>query len=229
VIDPPETHQRSGRAAEPDRVWAIVLAAGSGARFGDHKQFATVGADRLVDLAVGAASHACGRVVLALPQGVGWDGRPVDHVVVGGEDRPSTVRNALAAIPEQPGVIVIHQAANPLASVALIRRLIAAVAAGAPAVFPGLRPPDVVRRVEGHLAGPIVGRDELVLVQTPAAFRSDVLRRAHASGGAALEDTALVSAVGEQVHVIAGDPRNVHVTTPADLAVVRALAAAGDG
>jgi 2-C-methyl-D-erythritol 4-phosphate cytidylyltransferase len=210
-------------------VWAIVLAAGSGSRFGARKQFAAVGERRLVDLAVEAATEACGRVVLVLPGGATWDGRPVDHVVPGGVERSSSVRNALAAITDEVGTVVVHQAANPLARPELIGQLLAAVADGAPAAFPGLRPADVVRRVEGERAGDVVGRDDLVLVQTPAAFRLEVLRRAHAVGGGALEDTALVSACGYEVHVVAGDPRNVHVATPADLEVVRALAAASGG
>jgi 2-C-methyl-D-erythritol 4-phosphate cytidylyltransferase len=210
-------------------VWAIVLAAGSGSRFGAHKQFAVVGSRRLVDLAVDAAAEACERVVLVLPSGTTWDGQPVDHVVPGGADRPASVRNALAAITDEEGIVVVHQAANPLASPGLIGQLSAAVADGAPAAFPGLRPADVVRRVEGMRAGDVVGRDDLVLVQTPAAFRLGVLRRAHAAGGRAFEDTALVSACGYEVHVVPGDPRNVHVATPADLEIVRALAAASDG
>jgi 2-C-methyl-D-erythritol 4-phosphate cytidylyltransferase len=210
-------------------VWAIVLAAGSGSRFGARKQFAAVGSHRLVDLAVEAATEVCGQVVLVLPVGTAWDGRPVDHVVPGGVDRSSSVRSALAAIPDEEGIVVVHQAANPLARPELIGELLAAVAEGAPAAFPGLRPADVVRRVAGERAGDVVGRDDLVLVQTPAAFRLEVLRRAHAVGGRAFEDTALVSACGYEVHVVAGDPRNVHVATPADLEVVRALAAASGG
>jgi 2-C-methyl-D-erythritol 4-phosphate cytidylyltransferase len=209
--------------------WAIVLAAGSGSRFGSRKQFATMGSCRLVDLAVESAAAACEKVVLVLPDRITWEGRTVEHVVSGGVDRPASVRNALAAIADEEGAVVVHQAANPLARPELIGELLAAIADGAPAVFPGLRPADVVRRVDGGRAGDVVGRDDLVLVQTPAAFRLDVLRRAHAVGGRAHEDTALVSACGYEVHVIAGDPRNVHVATPADLEIVRALAAAADG
>jgi 2-C-methyl-D-erythritol 4-phosphate cytidylyltransferase len=207
-------------------VWAIVLAGGSGDRFGGRKQFAAAGSLRLVDLAVETALATCDRVVLVLPGGTSWDGTPVARVVPGGADRPASVRRALAVIPDEAGTVVVHQAANPLARPDLIRELIAAVAGGAPAVCPGLRPADVVRRVTGAAAGDVVGRDDLVLVQTPTAFRLDVLRHAHASGGAALEDTALVSASGYEVRVVPGDPRNVHVATPADLDIVRAIVAA---
>jgi 2-C-methyl-D-erythritol 4-phosphate cytidylyltransferase len=132
--------------------------------------------------------------VLVLPPGRAWDGAPVDTVVEGGADRGASVRNGLAAIPDQDGVVVVHQAANPLATPALIRRLLDELDAGAHAVAPGLRPADLVRRAEGDRLGPVVGRDDLVLVQTPAAFRLPVLRAAHASGAAGVEDTALVTA-----------------------------------
>jgi 2-C-methyl-D-erythritol 4-phosphate cytidylyltransferase len=207
--------------------WGIVLAAGAGERFGTRKQFATLGDRRLVDRSVEAAATVCDDVVLVLPVDRGWDGQPVTRVVEGGSDRAASVRAGLAAIPDVDGVVVVHQAANPLASPRLIRRLLAAIAAGAPAAFPGLRPADVVRRVAGDRARELVGRDDLVLVQTPAAFRLEVLRRAHASGLASLEDTALVSACGYEVSVVPGEAHNLHVATPDDLDLVRALVAGG--
>jgi 2-C-methyl-D-erythritol 4-phosphate cytidylyltransferase len=210
-------------AAAHSPVWAIVLAAGTGARFGGEKQFSDVAGQRLVDLAVETATSACDGVVLVLPGDRVWDGPPVDATVRGGPDRRTSVRNGLSAIPHDEGVVVVHQAANPLASQQLIERLVAAVRAGAPAAVPGLRPADVVRRVADGVAGDLLGRDELVLVQTPAAFRIEVLRTAHAAAVVAVEDTALVSAAGYDVHVLPGDPRNVHVATPEDLEVVRAL------
>lgn len=204
-------------------VWAIVLAAGTGSRFGGEKQFVSAGGRRLVDLAVEAADHVCDHVVLVMPDGRAWDGRKVDRIVAGGADRPSSVRRGLAAIPSARGVVVVHQAANPLASTATFDALIAAVRAGAPAVMPGLRPADVVRRVHGEIAGELLGRDDLVLVQTPAAFALEVLREAHDAPIEAMEDTALVSAAGYPVTVVPGDPHNIHVATEADLDLVRAL------
>ena len=66
-------------------------------------------------------------------------------------------------------------------------------------------------------------RHDLVTVQTPQAFRADVLRQAHAAGGEATDDAGLVEAQGATVRVVAGEPRNIKVTTPADLAMARAL------
>jgi 2-C-methyl-D-erythritol 4-phosphate cytidylyltransferase len=216
-----ESRLEAPPAAPP--TWAIVLAAGSGSRFGGAKQYARAAGLRLVDLAVEAALATCQRVLVVLQPGTPWDGRPVDAVVDGGADRGASVRNALRAIPATEATVLVHQAANPLASPELIRALLGAIEAGASAAVPGLRPADLVRRVvDGRLAD-VVGRDELVLVQTPAAFRLDVLRAAHVSGVEALEDTERVSAIGEEVRVVPGDPRNIHVATPEDLEVVTAL------
>jgi 2-C-methyl-D-erythritol 4-phosphate cytidylyltransferase len=213
---------------EPHRVGtvtAIVLAAGDGRRFGQRKQFVTVGGRRLADLAIDAVRVIAERVVLVVPPSHAWAGTPVDAVVEGGADRGGSVRAGLAAIPESEGTVVVHQAANPLASTALCQQLVAAIAAGADAVVPALRPADLVRRVADDHLGDVVGRDELVLVQTPAAFRLPVLREAHARAGGALEDTALVTSIGRAVLTVPGDPRNVHVATPEDLELVAALLA----
>lgn len=209
------------------RHWAIVLAAGSGDRFGSRKQFVSAQGRRLVDLAVERALAACDHVVLVLPPGEQWTGEPVDRIAQGGVDRRSSVGSGLAVIPDTSGIVVVHQAANPLASVETFEELITTIESGAPAAFPGLRPADLVRTVEGEVAGAVVGRDELVLVQTPAAFRIEVLREAHAVGVESVEDTALVSALGYEVRIVPGDPRNIHVATPEDLELVAALLRSG--
>jgi 2-C-methyl-D-erythritol 4-phosphate cytidylyltransferase len=223
MVDP---HARS-LLGERSTSWAIVLAAGSGSRFGAAKQFTSVAGQRLVDLAVRSARSACDHVVVVVPSEHEWDGPPVDAVVAGGSDRPASVRCGLAAIPTAAEIIIVHQAANPVASPAMFTALISAVRAGAPAAVPGLRPSDVVRRAVDGFAGELLGRDELILVQTPAAFRGEVLRAAHALDVPAQEDTALVSAAGYPVQLVPGDPRNIHVATPEDLELVRALLMAG--
>jgi 2-C-methyl-D-erythritol 4-phosphate cytidylyltransferase len=212
------------RSVEPPLpVWGIVLGGGSGHRFGAAKQFVSVDGARLIDLAVDGTAEACDHVVVVLPVGHRWDGRPVDAVVSGGPDRRSSVRRGLAALPVTPGIVVVHQAANPLATQDTFASVIEAVRAGAPAAVPGLRPADIVRRSSDGLAGELLGRDDLVLVQSPAAFRIDVLTTAHALPDPAIEDTMLVSAAGHAVHLVTGDPWNIHVTTHRDLELVRAV------
>ena len=68
-------------------------------------------------------------------------------------------------------------------------------------------------------------RDGIVAVQTPQAFRATVLRRAHDGGAEATDDAALVESLGATVRIVPGDPRNIKVTTTADLDLARALVA----
>jgi 2-C-methyl-D-erythritol 4-phosphate cytidylyltransferase len=203
--------------------WGIVVAAGSGSRFGVPKQFETLAGARLVDRAVEAVAAACDDVVLVLPAGVAWDGPPVAATLPGGSTRSASVRAGLDAVPRSAAVAVVHDAARPLAPPALFEAVVDAVRAGADAAVPGLPIPDTVKRIDGERVVETISRDALVTVQTPQAFRADALRAAHTADGEASDDAALVEAAGGRVVVVPGDPRNLKVTTPADLVVAAAL------
>jgi 2-C-methyl-D-erythritol 4-phosphate cytidylyltransferase len=207
---------------------AIVVAAGGGHRFGAPKQFSALAGSRLVDRAVAAAGAACDEVVVVLPPGVDWDGPPVAAAVPGGERRADSVRAGLAAVPDGCDVVVVHDAARPLAPPSLFTDVIAAVRGGADGAVPAVPLSDTVKRVEGGRVVDTPPRDALVAVQTPQAFRADALRAAHASGGHATDDAALVEAAGGTVVVVPGDPANLKVTASGDLRVAEALLA-GDG
>jgi 2-C-methyl-D-erythritol 4-phosphate cytidylyltransferase len=202
---------------------AIVVAAGTGTRFGVPKQFETVAGSRLVDRAAEAAALACDEVVVVLPAGVAWDGRPVAAAVPGGSTRSASVRAGLDAIAASAAVVVVHDAARPLASPAQFDAVIEAVRAGADAAVPGLPVSETVKRVDRDHVVETISRDELVAVQTPQAFRAETLRAAHAVGSDATDDAALVEAAGGDVVVVPGDPCNLKVTTPEDLVVAAAL------
>jgi 2-C-methyl-D-erythritol 4-phosphate cytidylyltransferase len=204
---------------------AIVVAAGGGERFGAPKQFLTLGSTRLVDRAVAAAAEACDDVILVLPAGHRWDGAPVTAVVVGGATRAESVRAGLAAVPAASDVIVVHDAARPLAGPPLFTAVIDAVHAGADAAVPAVAVTDTVKRVEADRVVDTLSRDTLVAVQTPQAFRGDALRAAHATGADATDDAALVESTGGTVVTVPGDPRNLKVTTTTDLAVAAVLLA----
>lgn len=206
------------------RTAAIVVAAGRGDRFGAPKQFLTTTADtRLVDHAVAAASAVCDEVVVVLPEGESWDGAAVAAAVPGGATRSASVRAGLAAIGDDIEIAVVHDAARPLASPELFELVIDAVRSGADAAVPAVAVADTLKRVDGGRVVETVSRDGLVGVQTPQAFRVGVLRDAHAAGADATDDAALVEQHGGRVVVVPGDPRNVKVTTVADLTLVRAL------
>jgi 2-C-methyl-D-erythritol 4-phosphate cytidylyltransferase len=207
---------------------AVVVAAGRGERFGAPKQFLTAGGARLVDHAVAAAGAACDEVVVVLPPEREWDGAAVSKAVPGGATRSESVRAGLAAIDPTAEVVVVHDAARALATPGLFELVIDTVRAGADGAVPAVTIPDTVKRVDGDRVVETVDRGGLVVVQTPQAFRADRLRAAHDAGGDATDDAALVEAAGGTVVVVAGDPRNVKVTTVADLTVVEALLAASE-
>lgn len=208
-----------------ENVWGIVVAAGRGERFGEPKQFLVLGDARLVDHSVAAATAACDGVVVVLPPDVEWDGPPVAGAVVGGVTRAASVRAGLGAVPAHAEIVVVHDAARPLARPDLFRAVVGAVRAGADGAVPGVPVADTLKRVEGDLVAGTVSRDALVRVQTPQAFRADRLRAAHLSGSDATDDAALVEAAGGKVVVVPGDERNLKVTTAEDLAVAAALRA----
>jgi len=199
-------------------VWAIVVAGGSGRRFGRPKQFEDLLGRRVLDWSLAAARAACEGVVAGLPPGSLEAGAQE-----GGETRSASVRAGLAAVPPDVDIVVVHDAARPLAGPELFERVVAAVGAGADAAVPGVAISDTVKRVDGHRVTATLDRRDLVAVQTPQAFRAQVLRRAHAGSADATDDAALVEAMGGTVVVVDGDRRNLKITSPDDLVVARAL------
>ncbi len=198
-------------------VWTIVVAAGSGSRYGAPKQFASLGAGRVVDHAVAVAASVSAGVVLVAPDGTEVVG--ADAVVAGGASRSASVRCGLAAVPPSADVIIVHDAARPLATAALFDAAVAAVRHGADAAIPAVPVTDTLRQIDGG----VVDRARLVAVQTPQAFRAAALRQAHADAPEATDDAAVVEAAGGRVVLVDGDRWNLKITEAADLVVVDAL------
>jgi 2-C-methyl-D-erythritol 2,4-cyclodiphosphate synthase len=120
-------------------------------------------------------------------------------------------------------VVVIHDAARPLVSAALIRRTIRGATESGAAIA-AIRQHDTVKR--GDANGVIVetlSRSEIYLAQTPQAFLSDVLRDALAVRGEATDEAVLAEMAGHAVHLVEGDPRNVKITSPEDLLMAEHL------
>jgi 2-C-methyl-D-erythritol 4-phosphate cytidylyltransferase len=206
-------------------VWVVVVAAGSGARFGAPKQLARLGGRRVVDHAVGTAQSVADGVILVRPAAADWS-VPGVTAVPGGATRSESVRAGLGAVPADAEIVVVHDAARPLASVELYGRVIDAVRAGADGAVPGVPIADTVKRVDA--TGAVIGtipRDELVAVQTPQAFRAATLRAAHASAPEGTDDAAVVEAAGGRVVVVPGTAENFKITAPDDLARAEAVLA----
>ncbi|HVF75386.1 MAG TPA: 2-C-methyl-D-erythritol 4-phosphate cytidylyltransferase [Acidimicrobiales bacterium] len=199
-------------------VWAIVVAAGSGSRFGGPKQFEELEGCRVVDWALAASRSVADGVVLVVPADYVDDQAPVaDVVVAGGATRSDSVRAGLAAVPSDADVLIVHDAARPFAAPALFHAVVAAVRAGADGAVPGVPVADTIKRVAAGQVVATLDRDGLMAVQTPQAFAAEVLRRAHAGRGEGTDDATLVEAAGGRVVVVPGDPANAKITLRSDL------------
>ncbi len=207
-------------------VAAVVVAGGQGRRFGGPKQFSALAGETVCAHAVAGTRSVSDWVVLVVPEGYQGSGEGADLVVTGGDTRADSVRAGLAVCSDSE-IVVVHDAARPLATSELFHAVVDAVRAGADGAVPGLRVTDTIKRVtrdgEDTVASATLSRDDLVAVQTPQAFRYEVLVRAHAGRADATDDAALVEAAGGRVVVVAGEERNVKITGPDDVARVRSL------
>ena len=202
--------------------WAVVVAAGRGTRFGAAKQFADLCGRPVVDWSLDMAGRACTGVVLVIPAGVHGEWK-ADAVVTGGATRSASVRAGLEAVPAGADVIAIHDAARPLARLNLWTAVIDAVARGADAAIPAGPVTDTVKEVGDGGRLVTLDRSRLVAVQTPQAFRADLIKDVHLAGGEATDDAALVEAAGGRVELVASPDPNLKITSPADLVVAAAL------
>jgi 2-C-methyl-D-erythritol 4-phosphate cytidylyltransferase len=151
---------------------------------------------------------------------------PEARVVSGGVTRTASVRRALAELSDRVDVVLVHDAARPLAPASLVARVAAAVVAGADAVVPVVAVADTVKEVDANGAVlRTVDRTPLRAVQTPQGFRRDVLVRAHEATGDvdASDDAGLAERVGVTVTTVPGSADALKVTTHFDLLVVEAV------
>jgi 2-C-methyl-D-erythritol 4-phosphate cytidylyltransferase/2-C-methyl-D-erythritol 2,4-cyclodiphosphate synthase len=144
-----------------------------------------------------------------------------------------SVRLALAAVPADIDVVLVHDAARPLVPAALVSDVVAAVRGGADAVVPGIPLADTVKRIDdAGIVRETPDRAALRAVQTPQGFRRAALEAAHAAAGPgaeATDDAGLVERGGGAVLVIPGHEEAFKVTRPQDLLLAEAVLAARAG
>ena len=204
-------------------VWAIVVAAGSGRRFGGRQAVRaarrTAGA-RLVARAA-ARTAADGVVLVVRARRTRRDDEPAaDVVVAGGDTRSGSVRAGLAAVPGRRRGRRGARRRPPAGRRRAVRRAWSTPCATGPT--PPCRASRSPTRC-GPRRAAVVDRDGLVAVQTPQAFRAAALRAAHAGEAEATDDASLVEAAGGKVVVVDGSPANLKITRPDDLVVAEAL------
>jgi 2-C-methyl-D-erythritol 4-phosphate cytidylyltransferase len=206
--------------------WAVVVAGGSGSRFGGYKQFMLLAGREVVDWSLEAAQRACAGVVLVVPPDLldKYSDR-ASFVVAGATTRAGSVRAGLRAVPPEARVVVVHDAARPLSSARMWAAVIAAVVQGAEGAIPCVPVSDTIKRLDDDGRLVTLERARLLAVQTPQAFLAAALRAAHAGEGEATDDAALVEAIGGKVVSVAGEQTNIKVTNRHDLALAETLIA----
>jgi 2-C-methyl-D-erythritol 4-phosphate cytidylyltransferase len=238
------------------KVVAIIPAAGLGTRMAAHsgtragqpsKQFAELAgrpillhtlekfasASRVTDIYIAVRESEIERLREFL---AGVSLRPRMHVVIGGDHRQNSVSNALAEVRMAPDdIVLVHDAVRPFVDREIIDKVIdcaseqGAAIAGVPAV-------DTIKQVERTAGGAIitstVPRERVVMAQTPQGFRYGLLKRAFdeaaQDGFIGTDESSLVERSGQQVAVVMGSPRNIKITTPADLELAEFYSNHGD-
>ena len=220
-------------------VGVIIVAAGRGTRVGTAvpKQLLDLGGRSVLRRSVDAFDRhpAVDELVVVLPAElvgeapalVGRTDRPC-RFVAGGERRQDSVRHGLQVLPAAIDLVLVHDAARPFASPALIDRVIAEAGASGAAI-PALAARDTVKRVDPdrRTITATLPREEIWLAQTPQGFRREVLLKAVALGETGVEGTdeaMLAERAGHAVTVVPGDTRNIKITTSEDLAAAGSIA-----
>jgi 2-C-methyl-D-erythritol 4-phosphate cytidylyltransferase / 2-C-methyl-D-erythritol 2,4-cyclodiphosphate synthase len=214
------------------KVVAVIVAGGSGARAGGDlpKQYQLLGGEAVIRHTLKAflAHPEIDHVIPVIGEGhhewfheatIGLD---VPAPITGGRTRQESCREGIeAAVEFAPDVILIHDAARPFSSAALISRVIGAVDANSGAI-PGLPVTDTLKRTEQGIVGGTVKRDQLWSVQTPQGFPFDAIRAAHKSArdnniDTLTDDASVAEAHGLDVRVVIGEVANIKLTTSEDI------------
>jgi 2-C-methyl-D-erythritol 4-phosphate cytidylyltransferase len=217
---------------------SIIVAAGSGSRFGgEPKQFQLLAEAPLLAWSCNTFLRHGGvsELVVVVPEGVSieppdWLRRVADRIVAGGASRRESVALGLEGLSGSHDLVLVHDGARPFATPALIDRVLAA-SIEFPAI-PGLPLTDTVKMVTEEMRVlSTLDRDRLRTVQTPQGFPLDLLRELHSEAEReaidATDDARLAEIRGYPVRVVEGIRINLKVTTPEDMALAHWLVSSG--
>lgn len=216
------------------KVTAIIVAAGEGRRFGSAKQFALLRGQPVLDrsLAEYEAHPEVDEIVLVLPEeesGPEYRKRygKVVAVVGGGVRRQDSVARGFERVDCRPAdIVLVHDGVRPLVGREVISRVIAK-ARECGAAIPVVPVDDTIKETAGGTVIRTLERRNLQRVQTPQGFAREILesalKKAREDGFYGTDEAALVERTGHPVAVVAGDPRNIKITSPADLKIAEAF------
>ncbi len=223
----------------------LLLASGRGERLGAAipKAYVAVRGEALVVRSLRRLSQVCDEreIILAVnpehrepfvePLLPALREHGLDQVVDGGATRQASMTNAFEASDPQSEIVLVHDAARPFFPVAAVRDAIARASEIGGALL-AIPVSDTLKSVDGSTVTGTVDRSRMWAAQTPQlARRADLataIERAHEDGFVATDDVSLLEHAGIPVEVVTGSPRNLKVTTPADLAVAEHFAAEED-
>ena len=202
----------------------IIPAGGSGERLGAKvpKALVQLAGRTLIEHAVSNMSAIADEIIVAAPKGLEKTFQELLGsevlVVTGGITRTESVKAGLKVLSKDAKFVLVHDAARPLASTDLARRIIKELQSGADAVIPGLKVADTIKRVnvDGFVTK-TPNRAKLRAIQTPQGFTHATLITAHKLNAEATDDAALVEELDIPVKVILGEDRAMKITTPDDL------------
>ena len=218
------------------RTAAIIVAAGSGSRFGSPtpKQFLKLNGKTVIAHTIErfAASPSIDSIVLVLSadrigEFVGAGSEKLAAVVPGGDSRAASVRNGLDALADDIEIVAVHDGARPLVTVKEIEATVAkAKETGAACLAAPVT--DTIKSVRGGEIVATLDRDKLRRALTPQAFKREVLRASFETEDltAATDECFLVEKLGHPIAIVDGSPRNIKITHPEDLILAEALMAA---
>ncbi|MCC8071186.1 MAG: 2-C-methyl-D-erythritol 4-phosphate cytidylyltransferase [Bacteroidales bacterium] len=217
-------------------IYHIVVAAGSGSRFGANlpKQFCLLEGRPVVMHTIDRLRHygQGGEVVLVLSAAFEepWREMCQEHgfvsprVVRGGSTRWESVKNAIESLPADADIITVHDGARPLVTEALMHNVLGALQRGAAGAIPVVPVTDSLRRVRLDGESTAMPRSAFRSVQTPQGFQGAVLREAYKQPFAHTftDDASVVEALGEYpLQLVDGDWRNIKITYPLDIEVAK--------
>ena len=220
---------------------AIIVAAGSGLRLGSDvpKAFVKIAGRTMLSWSLDTIRQvsSVSEVVIAIPKGfenaaraeVATAGLSVPvKITVGGTERQDSVRIALELTSAESDLVIVHDAARPLATPAIFDSCLkAAMRAGA--AIAAIPVSDTLKRVDSGAIAATIVRAGLWQAQTPQAFRRGILIAAHQRATrnktTATDDADLVERTGARVEVVESSTTNLKITTPSDLAIAEAILA----
>lgn len=218
---------------------AIIVAGGKGRRMGADipKQLLELGGRSILERTlepfvccgeIGRIVVVAGVEILGLVEAVirTMSVQKEIMVVSGGRERQESVWNGLRAVGAEAGIVAVHDAVRPFVTPGVIGKCLAAAERyGAVTVARPVK--ETVKAVEHGVVVETLNRSRLRIVQTPQAFRGELLARAHeaarAEGFMGTDDCMLVERLGHPVHIIEGSDWNIKITTPADLRIAEAI------